>query len=157
MEEAQGRGIDVEQKAERWLSELAAAYPGEPFVVVCWGEVRRVIAVYKYHATFGSPTAWRMDRAAEKFEEAYRMAPGVPYFAARTQALRFTAAAAFAHTDEGERRFDEATGWWERARPYYHEHAPWMLESGPLNEPDRLGHWVSEQRQGRPENRTEGG
>ena len=153
--EAQGRSIDVEQEAERWLADLAAAYPEEPFVTACWGEARRVIAVSKYHATFGSPTAWRMDRAAEKFEEAYLMAPDIPYFAARTQALRFAAAAAFAHTDEGERRMDEAFGWWERAKPYYREHAPWMLEPGSLDKSERLGNWVAEQ--DRAENRGEGG
>lgn len=70
------------------------------------------------------------------------MAPGVPYFAARAQAIKFTAATAFARTDEGERRLDEAAGWWEKAKPYYREHAPWMLEPGPSDAPERLGHWV---------------
>lgn len=142
IEEAIKRGVDAEEDAERWFSELAAVYPEAPFVVAYWGEARRLIAIRKYGAGFGSPTAWRMDRAAEKFEEAHRMAPGVPYFAARAQAIKFTAATAFARTDERERRLDEAAGWWEKAKPYYREHAPWMLEPGPSDAPERLGHWV---------------
>lgn len=144
IEEAIKRGVDVEEDAERWFSELAAAYPEDPFVVAYWGEARRLIALQKYGAGFGSPTSWRMDRAAEKFEEARRMAPDVPYFAARVQAIRFTAATGFAHTDEGERRFEEAASWWEKARPYYREHASWMLEPGPADQPERLGRWVGE-------------
>ena len=134
IEEAIKRGIDVEEDAERWFSELAATYPEDPFVVAYWGEARRLVAVQKYGAGLGSPTSWRMDRAVEKFEEAYRVAPNDPYFAARVHAIRFTAAIALAHTDEGERRLDEAMGWWEKAKPYYREHAPWALEPGPLDE-----------------------
>lgn len=142
IEEADKRGADVEEDVERWFTHLAETHPGDPFVVAYWGEARRVVAVQKYGAGFGSRTAWRMDGAAEKFEEAHRMDPSVPYFAVRVQAIGFTTATAFANTDEGERRFAEAAEWWEKAKPYYREHAPWMLEPGPSDAPERLGRWV---------------
>lgn len=148
IQEAIGRGVDVEEDAERWFSELAATHPEDPFVVAYWGEARRLIAVRKYGAGFGSPTSWRMDRAAEKFEEAYGMAPDVPYFAARVQAIKFTAATAFAFKEEGERRLEEAAGWLEKSKPYYREHAPWALEPGTMDEPEQLGEWVGEGRGG---------
>ncbi|MEW6637151.1 MAG: hypothetical protein AB1425_10125 [Actinomycetota bacterium] len=129
VQEAFARGVDVEEDVEVWFSELTAAHPREPFVVAFWGEARRLVAVHKYGAGFGSPSSWRMDRAVEKFEEAYAMDQRVPYFAARAQGIRFTAALAFGDTDEGRRRFDEAAGWWEKAKPYYREHAPWALET----------------------------
>lgn len=144
VEEAVKRGVDVEEDAERWFSEMAAAYPEDPFVLAYWGEARRLIALRKYGAGFGSPTSWRMDRAAEKFEEAYAMQSNVPYFATRVQAIKFTAATAFAYADERERKFDEAADWWQKAKPYYREHAPWMLEPGPADQPERLGRWVGE-------------
>ena len=145
IEEAIKRAIDVEGDVERWFSELVAAYPEDPFVVAYWGEARRLIAVQKYGAGPGSPTSWCMDRAAEKFEDAHRMAPDVPYFAARVQGIRFTAATGFARTEEGERRFDEAAAWWEKAVPYYREHAPWALEPGPLDEPEQVARWADQQ------------
>ena len=144
IQEAVRRGVDVEEDAERWLSELAAVHPEDPFVIAEWGEARRVIAVGKYGAVVGSADSWRMDGAAERFGEAYRMAPGVPYFAARAQAISFTASFAYHGTKEGEQRFDESLGWWGKAKPYYREHAPWMLEPGPLDEPERLARWVDE-------------
>jgi uncharacterized protein YecA (UPF0149 family) len=73
-----------------------------------------------------------MYRAVEKFEEAYSMAPNVPYFAARVQGIAFTVAVAPTLTDEGERRTYDLAEWWKKAIPYYREHAPWMLEPGPL-------------------------
>lgn len=80
-----------------------------------------------------------MDRARKKFEEAYRIDSGVPYFAARVQSIAFTVALAFGHKDEGRRRFDEAAGRWEKDKPYYREHAPWMLKPREANSPERLG------------------
>ena len=151
IQEAVRRGVDVEEDAERWLSELAAVHPEDPFVIAEWGEARRVIAVGKYGAVVGSADSWRMDGAAERFGEAYRMAPGVPYFAARAQAISFTASFAYHGTKEGERRFDESLGWWGKAKPYYREHAPWMLEPGPLDEPERLARWVNESKGGKDE------
>ena len=142
--EAFKRGVDVEEDVERWFTELAACHPEEPFVVAGWGEARRLVAVHKYGSGFGSPSSWRMERACEKFEEAYCMDSGVPYFAARVQAIGFTVAVALAFTDKGRRRFDEAARWWEKAKPYYREHAPWMLEQRETATPERLGRWVGE-------------
>jgi uncharacterized protein YecA (UPF0149 family) len=92
-----------------------------------------LIAIQKYGAGLGSSTSWRMDHAVEKFEDAYQMAPDVPYFAARVHAIRFTAATGRAYTDERRPRFDEAARWWKKAIPYYREHAPWALEPGSLD------------------------
>lgn len=150
-----GRGVDVEDDAERWFAGLVDAHPDAPFVVAYWGEARRRIAIQKYGAGFGSPTARRMDRAAEKFEEAHRMAPKIPYFAARVQGIRFTAATALARTDEGDRRIAEAMEWWEKAVLYYREHAPWALEPGPLDDPEPLARWAGESV--RENGRAEGG
>ena len=135
LQEAIRHGIDVEEDAERWFTELTSAYPEDPFVVAYWGEVRRLIAIFKYGAGRGSPTSWRMDRAVEKFKEAYHMAPDVPYFAARVHAIMFTVAVAPALRDERKRRTYDLAWWWKKAIPYYREHAPWALEPGPLDEP----------------------
>jgi hypothetical protein len=132
IEEAIKRDVEVEEDAERWFSDLTAAYPEDPFVVAYWGEARRLIAIFKYGAGRGSPTSWNMYRAVEKFEDAYTMAPDVPYFAARVQAIALTVAVAPALTDEGKRRAYDLAGWWKKAIPYYREHAPWALEPGPL-------------------------
>jgi hypothetical protein len=133
------RGIDLEEEVEHWFAELAGCYPEDAFVVTPWGEARRLVAVHKYGAGAGSPTAWRLDRAAEKFETAYRMAPDVPYFAARVHGIKFTAAITLASTEDGERRLAEQAEWWEKAKPYYREHAPWALEPEPEDESETPG------------------
>lgn len=157
VQEAFKRGVDVEQDVESWFYQLATRHPEEPFVVACWGEARRVVAVQKYGAGFGSPSSWRMDRAREKFEEAYRMDPNIPYFAARVQAIGFTAATAFADTDEVQRRFEEAARWWEKAKPFYREHAPWLLDQfGEEDKPERLERW-GEERHNEGKNEANGG
>ena len=135
VQEAIRHGIDVEEDAERWFTELTDAYPEDPFVVAYWGEARRLIAIFKYGAGRGSPTSWRMDRAVEKFKDAYYMAPNVPYFAARVHAIAFSVAVAPALRDERKRRTNDLAWWWKKAIPYYREHAPWALEPGPLDEP----------------------
>ncbi len=108
IESSHSQETDSEDLAERLFSELDAAYPRNAFVQYYWGEARRLVSVVKYGTRPGTPHVPSMDRAREKFEEAYGLDPELRLAAFRVSGLLMASAVGLEDREEIGRRFGRA-------------------------------------------------
>ena len=132
-------GEDLEDDIEAWFADLASEHPEDPFVLMYWGEARRIVSVGKYGTNLLEPHAPSLERAAEKFEEAYSKAPDLKVAAFRVAGILRAPAAAVVieDEDEGARRFAEVTAWYREALPYLEEYMPWVFDDYPRDQATR--------------------